>query len=112
MQNYTQRVKQVNLIRVAHILAVVWVILSLSDAVVTYICLLDRDNVEGNPFARSLLENSEVLFYGAKLLVTAGVGLGFWMLATRTAHLKPMIFCQLFLVVMFAAVLGNNVMHI
>jgi hypothetical protein len=104
--------RQLSPVRVAQFLAIAWVILSLADAVVTYACLRDTANIEGNPFARSLLSHSEALFYGLKLLVTAGVGLGFWWLATKTPHMKAMIACQILLVAMLAAVLGNNVLHL
>jgi hypothetical protein len=104
--------KQLNLVSFAKILAIVWVVLSLADASVTYICLQDAANIEGNPFARLLLSHNEALFYGAKLLVTLAVGLGFWWLTDRTKYLKLMIACQIFLVVMFVGILGNNILHI
>ncbi len=106
------RRKQLNLMSLAKILAIAWVVLSLAEASVTYICLQDAGNIEGNPFARLLLSHSEVLFYGAKLLVTVAVGLGFWWLSNRTSYLKLMIACQVLLVVMFACILGNNILHI
>jgi len=106
----TQR--QLNPVRIARFLAIAWVILSLADASVTYACLQNTGNIEGNPFARALLSQNEALFYGAKLLVTIGIGLGFWWLATKTTHLKAMIACQTLLVVMFAVVLGNNMLHL
>jgi len=101
-----------SLARIARFLAIAWVILSLADASITYACLKNIDNIEGNPFARALLSQNEALFYGAKLAVTIGIGLGFWWLATRTTHLKAMIGCQILLVAMFAAVLGNNMLHL
>ena len=93
-------------------LAIVWVVLSLAEASVTYICLKDAANIEGNPFARLLLSHNEALFYGAKLLVTVAVGLGFWWLADRTKYLKLMLAFQILLVVMFAGILGNNILHL
>ncbi len=104
--------RQLNPVRIARFLAIAWVILSLADATVTYACLKSTDNIEGNPFARALLSQNEALFYGAKLVVTIGIGLGFWWLATRTTYLKVMIGCQILLIVMFAVVLGNNVLHL
>ena len=98
--------------RIARFLAIAWVILSLADASITYVCLENTNNIEGNPFARALLAQNEALFYGAKLVVTIGIGLGFWWLATRTTYLKAMIGCQMLLVVMFAIVLGNNMLHL
>jgi hypothetical protein len=104
--------KQLNLVSLAKILAIGWVVLSLAEASVTYICLKDAANIEGNPFARLLLSHSEALFYGAKLLVTVAVGLGFWWLAHKTTYLKLMIACQVLLVVMFAGILVNNIAHL
>jgi hypothetical protein len=106
------REKQFSLIRLGKVLAIAWVVLSLAEASVTYICLQDAANIEGNPLARVLLSHNEVLFYGAKLLVTVVVGWGFWWLATRTEHMKLLITCQIFLVAMFAGVLINNLMHL
>ena len=103
---------QIDPVRVARFLAVVWVLLSLADAAITYFCLQNAANVEGNPLARTLLTQGDAVFYGAKILVTAGIGLGFWWLAARTSHLKAMVSCQLLLVVMFAGVLGNNALHL
>jgi hypothetical protein len=99
-------------IRLARTLAVVWVILSLSETTVTYLCLRHAGNIEGNPFARSLLMRDEALFYGVKTVVTVGVGLGFWLLATRTKHVKAMVFCEIVLVVIFTIVLVNNLLHL
>lgn len=104
--------RKLNSLRIARFLAIAWVILSLADASVTYAALKSTDNIEGNPFARALLSQNEALFYGAKLVVTIGIGLGFWWLATRTTYLKAMIGCQILLVVMFAIVLGNNLLHL
>ncbi len=101
-----------NLVKITRYLAVFWVILSLADASATYISLQNAANMEGNPFARALLSYNEALFYGAKLLVTAGIGLGFWWLSTRTRHLKVMIACQAFLVVLFVGVLSNNMLRL
>ncbi|MBE0480902.1 MAG: hypothetical protein IBX68_07975 [Dehalococcoidia bacterium] len=97
---------------VARSLALAWILLSLLDAVLTYVCLQNEANVEGNPFARGLLDFNEALFYGAKVLVTGGIGLGFWWLAGRTTHHKPMIGCQVFLILLFTAVLVNNLLHL
>ena len=104
--------KPLNLVALTKALAIVWVVLSLAEASVTYICLQNSANIEGNPFARLLLSQNEVLFYGAKLLVTVAVGLGFWLLADRTKYLKLMLAFQILLVVMFAAILINNILHI
>jgi len=104
--------KQLNLVSLTKALAIVWVVLSLAEASVTYLCLKDAANIEGNPFARLLLSHNEALFYGAKLLVTVAVGLGFWWLAERTKYLKLMLACQILLVLMFAGILGNNILHV
>jgi hypothetical protein len=104
--------KQLNLVSLTKALAIVWVVLSLAEASVTYLCLKDAANIEGNPFARLLLSHNEALFYGAKLLVTVAVGLGFWWLAARTKYLKLMLACQILLVLMFAGILSNNIMHL
>ena len=104
--------KQLSPVRLGRLLAIAWVILSLADASVTYACLQNAANIEGNPFARALLSQNEALFYGAKLVVIIGIGLGFWWLATKTTHLKAMIGCQILLVAMFAVVLGNNILHL
>jgi len=104
--------KQLDLEKVAKALAIVWIILSLAEASVTYVCLQNSTNVEGNPFGRMLLAHNEILFYGAKLLVTAAVGWGFWWLATKTTHLKLMIACQILLVAMFTSVFVNNLLHL
>ena len=104
--------KQSSPVRIARLLAIAWVILSLADASITYACLKNSANIEGNPFARALLSQNEALFYGAKFAVTIGIGLGFWWLANRTTHLKAMIACQILLVVMFAVVLVNNMLHL
>lgn len=112
MINRTATNPQISLARVALFLAVFWVGLSFADAVVTYLCLQNAANVEGNPLARALLSHHEALFYGAKALITIGIGVGFWWLSTRTRHLKPMIACQMLLVVLFIAVLGNNMAHL
>jgi hypothetical protein len=112
MFNELVREKQSRLVRLAKSLAIVWVFLSLAEASITYICLKNTANIEGNPIGRALLSHNEALFYGAKLLVTVAVGLGFWWLATKTMHLKLMISCQMLLVVMFAGVLGNNLLHL
>jgi hypothetical protein len=106
------RRKQLNLVSLTKALAIVWVVLSLAEASVTYVCLQNAGNIEGNPFARLLLSHNEALFYGAKLLVTVAVGLGFWWLADRTKYLKLMLAFQILLVVMFAAILGNNILHL
>ncbi len=99
-------------VRLARILAIVWVILSLAETSVTYLALESAGNIEGNPFARSLLARDEVLFYGVKIMITVAVGLGFWLLATRTKHVKAMIACQVLLVVIFTVVLSNNLLHL
>lgn len=112
MINTTEISPQLSLTRAAQFLAVVWVALSFADAIVTYLCLQDAANMEGNPLARALLSQHEVLFYGAKALVTIGIGVGFWWLSTRTRYLRPMIACQVLLVVLFIAVVGNNVVHL
>ena len=104
--------KQLNLVSLTKALAIVWVVLSLAEASVTYLCLQNAGNIEGNPFARLLLSHNEALFYGAKLLVTVVVGLGLWWLADRTKYLKLMLAFQILLVVMFAAILGNNILHL
>ena len=104
--------KQLNLVSLTKALAIVWVILSLAEASVTYVCLKNASNIEGNPFARLLLSHNEALFYGAKLLVTVAVGLGLWWLADRTKYLKLMLAFQILLVVMFAGILGNNILHL
>lgn len=104
--------KQLNLVGLTKVLAIVWVVLSMAEAGVTYICLNDAGNIEGNPFARLLLSHNAALFYGAKILVTFAVGLGFWRLADRTNHLKLMLAFQILLVVMFTGILINNIMHI
>ena len=107
-----ERRKPLNLMSLAKALAIVWIVLSLSEAIFTYVCLKNAANIEGNPFARLLLSHNEALFYGAKLLVTVAVGLGFWWLADRTKYLKPMLAFQIVLVVMFASILGNNILHL
>jgi len=104
--------KPPNLVVLTKTLAIVWVVLSLTEASVTYICLQNSANIEGNPFARLLLSHNEALFYGAKLLVTVVVGLGFWLLADRTKYLKLMLAFQILLVVMFTVILANNIMHL
>jgi len=104
--------RNLNPVRIARFLAIVWIILSLADASITYLCLENTNNIEGNPFARALLSQNEALFYGLKFVVTIAIGLGFWWLATRTKYLKAMIGCQMLLVVMFAFVLGNNILHL
>jgi hypothetical protein len=103
---------QTGLVKTARWLAAVWVSLSLADAIVTYFCLQNAANIEGNPLARVLLTQHEALFYGAKGLITVGIGVGFWWLSTRTRYLKPMIACQALLVVLFACVVGNNMLHL
>jgi hypothetical protein len=112
MLNRTLARTQTNLGRIARFLAIAWVVLSLADASVTYFCLQNTANIEGNPFARALLSHNEALFYGAKLLVTIFIGLGFWWLANKTTHLRAMIACQALLVVMFVGVLCNNMLHL
>ena len=104
--------KPLNLVSLTKALAIVWVILSLAEASVTYVDLKNSANIEGNPFARLLLSHNEALFYGAKLLVTLIVGLGFWWLASRTNHLRLMLGCQIILVVMFGGILINNILHL
>ena len=104
--------KQLNLVTLTKALSILWVVLSLAEASVTYVCLQNAANIEGNPFARLLLSHNEALFYGAKLLVTVAVGLGFWLLADRTKYLKLMLAFQMLLIVMFAAILINNIMHL
>jgi hypothetical protein len=99
-------------VRLARILAIAWVVLSLAETSVTYLALESVGNIEGNPFARSLLARDEALFYGVKILITVAVGLGFWLLATRTKHVKAMIACQILLVVIFTVVLSNNLIHL
>jgi hypothetical protein len=104
--------KQTRPVRLARILAIVWIVLSIAETSVTYLCLENASNIEGNPFARSLLARDEALFYGVKVLITVGVGLGFWLLATRTKHVKAMIASQVLLVVIFSIVLVNNLVHL
>ena len=106
------RRREPNLVSLTKALAIVWVILSLAEASVTYVCLQNSANTEGNPFARLLLTHNEALFYGAKLLVTLAVGSGFWLLADRTNHLKLMLACQILLVIMFTGILINNILHL
>jgi hypothetical protein len=106
------RAGQLNAVRLAKALTVVWVTLSLAEASVTYLCLRNAENIEGNPFARMLLSHNEVMFYGAKLLVTAAIGWGLWWLATRTPHIKLLLACQILLVAMFAGVFVNNLFHL
>jgi len=101
-----------NLVSVAKSLAIAWVVLSLADTIITYVCLQDIANIEGNPLARALLSHNEALFYGAKLIVTIVIGAGFWWLATKTTHLKAMIAAQTVLVVLFIGVLSNNMLHL
>ena len=104
--------ERLNLIKIARSLAVLWVVLSLADAGITYVCLQDIANIEGNPFARALLSYHEALFYGAKLLVTICIGIGLWWLAARTSYLKAMIACQLILILLFVGVLSSNLLHL
>lgn len=104
--------KQPNLVNLTKALAILWIVLSLAEASITYICLQNSANMEGNPLARLLLSHNEALFYGAKLLVTLAVGLGFWLLADRTKYLRLMLACQMLLVVMFTAILINNILHL
>jgi hypothetical protein len=111
MDRYTTQ-PQVSLAKTARFLALIWVGLSFADAVVTYFCLQNIANVEGNPLARALLSQHEVIFYGAKALVTIGIGVGFWWLSARTRHLKPMIACQAMLIVLFVLVVANNMAHL
>ena len=106
------RQKQLSEVKAAKALAIVWIVLSLAEASVTYVCLKDTANIEGNPFGRILLSHNEVLFYAAKFLITVAVGWGFWWLATKTTHLKAMLACQILLLVMFTSVLVNNVTHL
>ena len=96
----------------ARYLAILWVVLSLADGLVTYFCLQDAANMEGNPLARALLSHHEAVFYGAKVFITIGIGAGFWWLSTRTRFLKPMIAAQIFLVVLFLFVVVNNMAHL
>jgi hypothetical protein len=103
---------QISLARMARFLAILWVVLSLADGVVTYFCLQSTGNVEGNPLARALLSQHEVLFYGAKVFITISIGAGFWWLSTRTRFLKAMIVAQVFLVVLFLCVVANNMVHL
>ena len=112
MQNIPLDQAQLNLVKIVRSLAIAWVILSLADAGITYVCLQNTANIEGNPFARALLSYHEALFYGAKLIVTLGIGMGFWWLSARTTHLKAMIACQIFLVLLFVGVLSSNVLHL
>lgn len=112
MMNKTLIGIKTNPVRIARFLAIVWVLLSMADAVITFICLQDAANFEGNPLARALLSEHEALFYGLKLVVTVGIGMGFWWLSTRTTHLKAMIACQTLLVIMFIGVLSNNMFHL
>jgi len=104
--------RTLNLVSLTKALAIVWVVMSLAEASVTYVCLKSASNIEGNPFARLLLSHNEALFYGVKLLVTLAVGLGFWWLAGRTKYLKLMLVSQILLVVVFAVILGNNILHL
>ena len=104
--------KQLNLVSLTRALAIVWVVLSLAEASVTYVCLQNTANIEGNPFARLLLSHNEALFYGTKLLITIAVGLGFWWLSDRTKYLKLMLACQILLVAIFAGILVNNIIHL
>ncbi len=93
-------------------LAILWIALSLSETIVTYFCLQHAGNIEGNPAARALLMRDEALFYGVKTLVTFGVGTGFWLLATRTRHVRALVICEVLLVVIFSIVLVNNLIHL
>ncbi len=105
-------VGQLNAVRLAKALTLVWVTLSLAEASVTYVCLKSAENIEGNPLARMLLSHNEAIFYGSKLLVTAAIGLGLWWLASRTPRIKMLLACQILLVAMFAGVLVNNLLHL
>ncbi len=100
------------IVYVAKYLAVIWVVLSIAEAVVTYFCLNDPGSIEANPIGRALWLRSEPLFYGVKLLITMVVGCGFWLLSTRTKHLGVLVICEIFLVVMFAFILGNNLFQL
>src|SRR4030042_4221732 len=96
------KVEQLNAVRLAKALTIVWVMLSLAEASVTYVCLQSAENIEGNPLARMMLSHNEVVFYGSKLLVTAAIGLGLWWLAARPPRIKMLLACQILLVAMFA----------
>ena len=52
MQNIPLDQAQLNLVKIVRSLAIAWVILSLADAGITYVCLQNTANIEGNPFAR------------------------------------------------------------
>jgi len=103
---------QLNAVRLAKALTIVWVTLSLAEASVTYVCLQSAENIEGNPLARMMLSHNEVVFYGSKLLVTVAIGLGLWWLVARTPHIKMLLACQILLVAMFAGVFVNNLFHL
>lgn len=104
--------KQLNAVKLAKALTLVWITLSLAEASVTYLCLRNAENIEGNPFARMLLSQNEAFFYGSKLLVTAAIGWGLWWLASRTPHTRMLLACQILLVTMFTGVFINNLLHL
>lgn len=89
-----------------------WVALSLIDANVTYLCLRSADNIEGNPIARVLLSYNEAAFYGVKVAITLLVGAGFLWLVNKTKYTKSVVNCLTALVVVFAIIVGNNVLHL
>jgi len=97
---------------IARYLAIIWIALSLAEAMATYFCLENPGMFEANPLARSLWARSEVLFYGIKLLITIAVGAGFWLLSTRIKHVKAMIVSEILLITIFTAVLLNNILHL
>ena len=97
---------------VARYLAIIWITLSLAEAMATYFCLEHPGMFEANPLARSLWARSEVLFYGIKLLITISVGAGFWLLSTRIRHVKAMIVSEVILITIFTGVLLNNILHL
>lgn len=106
------KIGQLNAVKLAKALTIAWVTLSLAEVSVTYLCLRSAENIEGNPFARMLLSNNEVVFYGAKLFVTVAIGWGLWWLASRTPRIKMLLACQILLVAMFMGVFVNNLFHL
>jgi hypothetical protein len=106
------KVGQLNAVKLAKALTIIWVTLSLAEASVTYLCLRSVENIEGNPFARMLLSHNEAMFYGSKLLVTVAIGWGLWWLASRTPRIKMLLVCQILLVAMFTGVFVNNLFHL
>lgn len=92
----------------AKTLAVLWAVLSFTDLALTYAALSLEGAEEANIFARWLIDESPLLAYGLKALVSCLICIGFWILAARGRHLVAIIASEALIIVYMIMVVSIN----